>query len=67
MQGLTILRKAKPFYSGQRERAWVAVGYNPRVLGHHFGAERADRPAARHVLVVNQLGLPIESVLQLVH
>ena len=39
--------------AGRRERAGVAVGQDRRVGGHDLRAERAHRPAAGDVLVVN--------------
>ena len=50
----------------RRQRPGVAVCEDPRLVGHDGGAKRAHRPAARHVLVVNRVGLAIEPILDLI-
>ena len=46
--------------AGRRQRAGVAVRQDARAVGHDVGAERAHRPAARDVLVVNRARLALE-------
>ena len=53
--------------AGGGQRAGVAVRENARVVGHQHGAVTADRLAARHVVVVDGVGVSTEPRAQLVH